>query len=49
VKPDRARSGGRIDPIVALVMAVDGWMRRGREVKRVSVYAERAKLWTGQT
>jgi phage terminase large subunit-like protein len=41
VKPDRSRSSARIDPVVALVMAVDGWMRRGREVKRVSVYEDR--------
>jgi phage terminase large subunit-like protein len=48
VKPDRARSNARIDPVVALVMAVDGWMRRGREIKRVSVYEDRATLLQGQ-
>jgi phage terminase large subunit-like protein len=34
VKPDRDKSTGRIDPFVALVMAVDGWARdlRGRSV-----------------
>jgi phage terminase large subunit-like protein len=29
VKPDKERSAHRIDPIVALIMALDGWMRRG--------------------
>jgi phage terminase large subunit-like protein len=34
IKPDRDKSTGRIDPFVALVMAVDGWARdiRGRSV-----------------
>lgn len=34
VKPDRDKSTGRIDPFVALVMALDGWARdqRGRSV-----------------
>jgi phage terminase large subunit-like protein len=41
VKPDRARAGGRIDPVAALVMAVDGWQRRGHEAARVSVYEQR--------
>jgi phage terminase large subunit-like protein len=48
VKPDKSRSAARIDPIVALVMAVDGWMRRGREVKRVSVYSKRYELFREQ-
>lgn len=29
VKPDRSKDGKRIDGIVALIMAVDGWLRRG--------------------
>ena len=41
LKPDKSRSAQRIDPIQALVMAVDGWMRRGRQIKRQSVYEER--------
>jgi phage terminase large subunit-like protein len=41
VKLDKERSGQRIDPIVALAMAVDGWQRRGHEVRRVSVYESR--------
>jgi phage terminase large subunit-like protein len=40
VKPDKERSAHRIDPIVALIMALDGWMRRGGAKKR-SVYEER--------
>ena len=37
VKPDRDQSGKRIDGIVALVMAIDGWMRRGkRKTRRVA-------------
>ena len=44
VKPDRSRSGARIDPVVALVMAVDGWQRRGREPARHSVYEDRFTL-----
>jgi phage terminase large subunit-like protein len=39
VKPDKSRSAHRIDPVVALIMAVDGWERRGR--KRESIYARR--------
>lgn len=39
--PDKARSATRIDPFVALVMAVDGYMRRGAETKRASVYERR--------
>jgi phage terminase large subunit-like protein len=37
VKPDKERSAHRIDPIVALIFAVDGWQRHGHE-RRVSVY-----------
>src|SRR5215207_3101708 len=40
VKPDRDRSGGRIDPIVALIMALDGWQRRGQAQRRRSRYAD---------
>lgn len=43
IAPDKSRSAGRIDPFVALIEAVDGWMRRGREQKRESVYARRAR------
>jgi len=39
VKPDKQTSAHRIDPIVALIMALDGWMRRGKE-KRRSVYED---------
>jgi phage terminase large subunit-like protein len=39
VKPDRTRSGDKIDGIVALVMALDGWMRQGEHVP--DVYEER--------
>lgn len=42
VKPDKKRSSGRIDPVVALVMALDIWSRFGRDNKPVSVYAKRA-------
>jgi phage terminase large subunit-like protein len=38
VKPDRDKSTGRIDPFVALVMAVDAW---SRETTGESVYEER--------
>jgi phage terminase large subunit-like protein len=41
VKPDKERSAHRIDPIVALVMAVDGWQRFGAEPERRSVYEDR--------
>lgn len=41
VKPDKDRSAHRIDPIVALVMAVDGWQRRGNQVPQQSVYEQR--------
>jgi phage terminase large subunit-like protein len=40
VKPDRDRSGGRIEPVVALVMALDGWQRRGQQQRRVSRYSD---------
>jgi phage terminase large subunit-like protein len=38
VKLDKARSAQRIDPIQALAMACDGWVRHGRETTRQSVY-----------
>lgn len=41
IAPDKARSAARIDPIVALIVALDGYLRRGREVKRESVYERR--------
>jgi phage terminase large subunit-like protein len=41
VKPPKDRAAHRIDPIVALVMAIDGWQRFGNEPKRVSVYDQR--------
>jgi phage terminase large subunit-like protein len=41
VKPDRDRSASHIDPVVALIMAIDGWQRRGQDVKHVSVYEQR--------
>ena len=34
IKPDRARSGDKIDGIVALVMALDGWMREPQEIEQ---------------
>jgi phage terminase large subunit-like protein len=44
VKPDKERSAHRIDPIVALIMAVDGWQRFGTEAPRSSVYENRGVL-----
>jgi phage terminase large subunit-like protein len=41
VKPAKDRSAHRIDPVVALVIAIDGWQRFGNEPKRESVYAKR--------
>ena len=41
MKPAKDRSAHRIDPIVALVMAIDGWQRFGNEPERVSVYERR--------
>jgi phage terminase large subunit-like protein len=41
VKPAKDRSAHRIDPIVALVMAVDGWQRFGAQPERRSVYEDR--------
>jgi phage terminase large subunit-like protein len=38
IKPDRDKSTGRIDPFVALVMAVDAW---SRDTRGESVYEER--------
>jgi phage terminase large subunit-like protein len=40
VKPDRDRSGGRIDPVVSLIMAIDGWQRRGQTQRRKSRYSD---------
>lgn len=40
LKIDKERSAHRVDPMVALVMALDGWMRRGLP-KRVSIYESR--------
>jgi phage terminase large subunit-like protein len=39
VKPNRGASGKRIDGMVALIEAIDGWMRRGRRAR--SVYETR--------
>jgi phage terminase large subunit-like protein len=41
VKPAKDRSAHRIDPIVGLIMAIDGWQRFGNEPERVSVYENR--------
>jgi phage terminase large subunit-like protein len=41
VKPDKSRSAHRIDPIVALVMAVDRWQRFAAERPGRSVYEDR--------
>jgi phage terminase large subunit-like protein len=41
MKPDKSRSAHRIDPLVALVMAVDGWQRFGAEKPRRSAYEDR--------
>lgn len=41
IKPDKARSAARIDPFVAMLIALDGYMRRGREMRRQSVYESR--------
>jgi phage terminase large subunit-like protein len=38
VKPDRRKSGKRIDGFVALIMAVDGYLRRG--TSRRSAYED---------
>ena len=43
VKLDKERSAHRIDPLVALAMAVDGFQRRGHETVAVSVYETRFK------
>lgn len=34
VKPARDKSGKRIDGVVALAMAIDGWMRRGQKKRQ---------------
>lgn len=47
VKPDKERSAGRIDGVVALIMALDGLSRRGRNVKRRSVYEDRGLVLAG--
>lgn len=39
VKPDKAKATQRIDPVVALIMALDGYNRRGKETKRKSAYS----------
>lgn len=44
VKPDRDRSTGRIDPVVALVMAVSAWMRAG-EAKAASKGSKTVVGW----
>lgn len=36
IKPDKAKSGGRIDGIVSSIMALDGLMRRGRDTPKRS-------------
>ncbi len=38
LKPDKSKSNQRIDPVVAMIMALDGWMRRGQGVKKASPY-----------
>lgn len=40
VKPDRSRSGRRIDGVLALILALDGYMRRGQHRRR-SAYESR--------
>ena len=40
VKPDKTRSGDKIDGIVALIMALDGWMRLPTEGE--SIYDQRS-------
>jgi phage terminase large subunit-like protein len=42
VKPDRAKSGKRVDGILAVILALDGYMRRGR--RRRSAYDEERGL-----
>ena len=32
IKPNRSKVGKRIDGIVALIMALDGWLRRGNDI-----------------
>ncbi len=41
IKPDKAKSTGRIDGIVGLVMALDGYTRRGPSFMRRSAYEDR--------
>ena len=45
IKLDKERSAHRIDPIQALAMAVDGWLRRGGEPRK-SAYAGAASWWS---
>lgn len=40
VKPNRSRSGRRIDGVLAAILALDGYMRRGRNRRR-SAYEDR--------
>ena len=42
VAPDKSASRFRIDPTVGSIFALDGFMRRGREVKPKSVYETRS-------
>lgn len=44
VKPDKKKSGSRIDAVVSTVMALDGLTRRGRQVQRRSVYEDRGLM-----
>lgn len=41
VKPDKAKSGSRIDGIVGTIIALDGLIRRGRRPERRSIYEDR--------
>jgi phage terminase large subunit-like protein len=43
IKPDKAKSGEKIDGIVALVMALDGWMRDASR-QPTSIYEQRGLL-----
>lgn len=40
VKPNRGRSGKRVDGVLAVILALDGYMRRGRNRRR-SAYEDR--------
>jgi phage terminase large subunit-like protein len=39
VKPDKAKATQRIDPAVALIMALDGYNRRGKTAKKKTAYS----------